>query len=78
MPPNHGEEPTKAKHIKWMIARNSFILENKFTRVFVALAVALCAFGLINAVALASGTWFANGSWSDNPLRASLPPQESV
>ncbi len=33
------------------------------TGVFAALAVALCAFGLINAAAI------AGGSWSDRPLR---------
>ena len=33
------------------------------TGVFVALAVALCAFGLINAAAIAGGSWF------DKPLR---------
>ena len=33
------------------------------TGVFAALAVALCAFGLINAAAIAGGSWF------DKPLR---------
>src|SRR5712691_5726732 len=47
-------------------------LSGSLTGVFIALAVALCAFGLINAAAVAGGSWF------DKPLRASLPPQESV
>src|SRR6516225_8415715 len=38
--------------------------------VFVALAVALCAFGLINAAAVAGGSWF------DKPLRARLQREE--
>jgi putative MATE family efflux protein len=40
------------------------------TGVFIALAVALCAFGLINAAALAGGSWF------DKPLRAVQRRQE--
>jgi Na+-driven multidrug efflux pump len=39
-------------------------LGGSLTGVFVALAVALCAFGLINAAAIVSGSWF------DKPLRA--------
>ena len=38
-------------------------LSGSLTGVFVALAVALCAFGLINAAAIAGGSWF------DKPLR---------
>jgi Na+-driven multidrug efflux pump len=38
-------------------------LGTSLTGVFVALAVALCAFGLINAAAVAGGSWF------DKPLR---------
>jgi putative MATE family efflux protein len=38
-------------------------LTGSLTGVFAALAVALCAFGLINAAAI------AGGSWSDRPLR---------
>jgi Na+-driven multidrug efflux pump len=37
-------------------------LSGSLTGVFAALAVALCAFGLINAAAVASGSWF------DKPL----------
>jgi putative MATE family efflux protein len=51
------------------------------TGVFVALAVALCAFGLINAAAVAGGSWSAKpprGSGFDKPPRASLPPQETI
>jgi Na+-driven multidrug efflux pump len=40
------------------------------TGVFTALAVALCAFGLINAAAVAGGSWF------DKPLRARLQREE--
>src|SRR4029077_10628568 len=47
-------------------------LSGSLTGVFVALAVALCAFGLINAAAVASGSWF------DKPLRVNLPPQETI
>ena len=42
-------------------------LGGSLTGVFVALAVALCAFGLINAAAIAGGSWF------DKPQRARLP-----
>ncbi len=42
------------------------------TGVFIALAVALCAFGLINAAAV------AGGSWSNKPPRTDLPRQESA
>jgi Na+-driven multidrug efflux pump len=38
-------------------------LGSGLTGVFAALAVALCAFGLINAAAIAAGSWF------DKPLR---------
>jgi len=38
-------------------------VSGSLTGVFVALAVALCAFGLINAAAIAGGSWF------DKPLR---------
>jgi Na+-driven multidrug efflux pump len=51
------------------------------TGVFVALAVALCAFGLINAAAVAGGSWSAKpprGSGFDKPPHASLPPQETI
>jgi Na+-driven multidrug efflux pump len=47
-------------------------VSGSLTGVFIALAVALCAFGLINAAAVAGGSWF------DKPLRASLPPQETI
>ena len=43
--------------------------------------VALCAFGLINAAAVAGGSWSAKpprGSGFDKPPRASLPPQETI
>jgi putative MATE family efflux protein len=43
-------------------------ISNSLTGVFIALAVALCAFGLINAAAV------AGGSWSNKPARASTPP----
>ena len=42
------------------------------TGVFIALAVALCAFGLINAAAV------AGGSWSNTPPRTDLPRQQSA
>jgi putative MATE family efflux protein len=45
-------------------------LSGNLTGVFTALAVALCAFGLINAAAVASGSWF------DKPLRARLQREE--
>src|SRR5215831_1645596 len=41
-------------------------LSGSLTGVFIALAVALCAFGLINAAAIAGGSWF------DKPQRARL------
>jgi putative MATE family efflux protein len=41
-------------------------LSGSLTGVFIALAVALCAFGLINAAAIAGGLWF------DKPQRARL------
>ena len=47
-------------------------VSGSLTGVFIALAVALCAFGLINAAAVAGGSWFVT------PLRASLPPQETI
>jgi Na+-driven multidrug efflux pump len=43
-------------------------LSGDLTGVFVALAVALAAFGLINAVAVAAGAWFG-------PLRLRWPPR---
>jgi MATE family, multidrug efflux pump len=42
------------------------------TDVFIALAVALAAFGLINAAAVAGGAWFKDGG----NARASIPSQE--
>jgi Na+-driven multidrug efflux pump len=45
-------------------------LSGSLTGVFAALAVALCAFGLINAAAVAGGSWF------DKPLRARLQREE--
>jgi putative MATE family efflux protein len=43
-------------------------LTGNLTAVFVALAVALAAFGLINAAAVASGVWF------DGPAKSPTPP----
>ncbi len=40
------------------------------TDVFIALAVALAAFGLINAAAVASGVWFRDGA---RPAMPRLP-----
>ena len=45
-------------------------LSGSLTGVFAALAVALCAFGLINAAAVAGGSWF------DKPLRVRLQREE--
>ncbi len=44
-------------------------LTGNLTLVFAALAVALCAFGLINAAAVASGAWFSRTS-AAAPVRA--------
>ncbi len=44
-------------------------LTGNLTLVFAALAVALCAFGLINAAAVASGAWFSHAS-APAPMRA--------
>ena len=41
-------------------------LGGSLTGVFIALAVALCAFGLINAAAVAGGSWF------EKPRRADV------
>jgi hypothetical protein len=45
-------------------------VSGSLTGIFIALAVALCAFGLINAAALAGGSWFVK------PLRTARPRQE--
>jgi Na+-driven multidrug efflux pump len=42
-------------------------LTGNLTGVFIALAIALCAFGLINAAAVASGVWF------DKPVKGAVP-----
>ena len=43
-------------------------MTGNLTAVFAALAVALCAFGLINAAAVASGVWFDSPKKSGKPL----------
>jgi Na+-driven multidrug efflux pump len=43
-------------------------LTGNLTDVFIALAVALSAFGLINAAAVASGVWFDKGSQPSAPM----------
>ena len=59
--------PLLANFIRLVIAAGggylALRLSGSLSGVFVALAVALCAFGLINAAAVAGGSWF------DRPLR---------